>query len=158
MVLLGPVGGLVIDGVVSIIIWEALVEDVLEGLATGEGVGDVGSGGLWGSSDHDGKGHVVVVGDILGLVSSSLKDGVEGVVSDDLSEGLEGDGLNGIGGVGWVNLQANSLNLINWDLGGLTLGIEWIGLGGDEVSLGWGWGLGNNLHVLAVVWVVLVVL
>ena len=149
---------MVINGVVSIVIWEALVEDVLEGLTTGEAVGDVGGGGLWGSLDHDGKGHVVVIGDILLLVSSSLKDGVEGVVSDDLSERLEGHGLNGIGGVGWVNLQANSLNLIDWHLGGLSLGIEWVGLGGDEGGLSWDWGLGNNLHVLGVVWVVLVVL
>jgi hypothetical protein len=157
VVLLGPVGGLVINGVVSIIIWEALIDDVLEGLATGEGVGDVGSSesGLWVSLNHDGKGHVVVVGDVLLLISSSLKDGVEGVVSDDLSEGLEGHGLNGILGIVWVNLEGDGSNLIDWDIGGCSLGIEWIGLGGNEVSVGWGSWL--NLNVLLVV-VVLVVL
>ena len=161
MVLLGPVGGLVINGVVSIIIWEALVEDILEGFATSEGIVDVSGSGLWDSLNHDGKGDVVVVGDILLLISGSLKDGVEGVVANNLSEGLEGNGLNDILRVGWVNLEGDGLNLIDWDIGGLSEGIEWIGLGGNEVSVSWsswlsGHNWGSGLHVLLVVVLVMV--
>jgi hypothetical protein len=157
MVLLGPVGGLVINGVVSVVIWEALVEDVLEGLATGELVVHVGGGGLWDSLDHHGHGDVVVVRDILLLVSGSLKDGVEGIVSDDLSERLQGNGLNDILRVGWVNLEGDGLNLIDWDIDVLSEGIEWIDLGGNEVGLGWdsGLGWGSGLDVLLVVVVVM---
>jgi len=155
MVLLGPVGGLVINGVVSIIIRETLVHDLGEGLASGEDVvGSGGSGGLWDSLDHDGKGHVVVIGDILLLISGLVKDGVEGVVADDLSEGLEGNGLNDILGVCWVNLKGDGLDFIDWDISGLTEGIEWVGLGGNKVGLGWGsrlnWSSGH--HVLMVLW------
>jgi len=156
MVLLGPVGGLVINGVVSIIIWETLVEDLLEGLATSEGISNVGSGSLWDSLDHDGKGDVVVVGDVLLLISGSLKDRVEGVVSNNLSERLEGHGLNNILGVGWVNLEGDGLDFINWDIGGLSESIEWIGLGSDKVGLGWDSG-NTNWGSLGVLFVVVLV-
>ena len=162
LVLLGPVGGLIINGIVSIIIWETLVEDVLKGLTTSESIGDVNGGGLWDSLDHDGKGDVVVIRDIFLLISGSVKDGVEGVVSDNLSEGLEGNGLNNILRVGWVNLQGDGLDLIDWDIGGLTEGIEWVSLGSEELGLGWGswfgWSSGDlggnnwgSLHVLLLV-------
>ena len=108
----------------------------------------MGSGSLWDSLNHNGKGDVVVVRDILLLISSSLKNGVEGIVSNDLSEGLESDGLNNILGVGWVNLEGDGLNLIDWDIGGLSEGIEWIRLGGDKVGLGWG---GFSLFVVVLV-------
>jgi len=104
-----------------------------------------------------------VVGDILGLISGSVQDGVEGVVSNNLSEGLEGNTLDNILRVGWVDLQGDGLDLIDWDIGGLTEGIEWIRLNLGEGSLGWGsWGLGlllGGLHeLLMVVLVVLLVL
>ena len=158
MVLLGPVGGLVINGVVSIIIWETLVEDLLEGLATSEGISNVGSSSLWDSLDHDGKGDVVVVGDVLLLISGSLKDRVEGVVSNNLSERLEGHRLNNILRVGWVNLEGDGLDFIDWDIGGLSEGIEWISLGSDKVGLGWDSGNTNwgRLDVLFVVVLVVV--
>ena len=157
-VLLGPVGSLIINRIISIIIWETLIEDVLEGLTSGESVGDVGGGGLWGSSNHDGKSNVVVVRDILLLISGSSEDGAEGVVSNDLSEGLEGDGLNGIWAIGWEDLQSNGLDLINWHGGGLRLSIKWVGLGNNEVGLGWGSGMGNWSSLNGLVLVVLVVL
>ena len=157
MVLLGPVGGLVINRVVSIIIWEALVEDILEGLATSEGISNMGSGSLWDSLDHDGKGHVVVVGDVLLLISGSLKDRVEGVISNDLSERLEGDGLNNILGVGWVNLEGDGLDFINWDIGSLSEGIEWISLGSNKVGLGWDSGNTSFGLLFVVVLVVMLV-
>ena len=93
-----------------------------------------------------------MVGDILLLISGSLEDGVEGVVTNNLSERLEGNGLNGVLNVGWVNLQADGLDLIDWHLGGLSLGIEWVSLGGNEV------GVSCSGHlVLSVVLVVLLV-
>jgi len=159
-VLLGPVGSLVINGVVSIIIWETLIKDVLEGLTTSEGIGNMNGVGLWDSLDHDGKGDVVVIRDIFLLISGSLQDGVEGVVSDDLSEGLEGNRLNDILRVGWVNFQGDGLDLIDWDILSLSKGIEWISLGSEELDLGWsdlGDNWGSNLHVLLIVFVVLVV-
>ena len=158
VVLLGPVGSLIINRIISIIIWETLIEDVLEGLTSGESVGDVGGGGLWGSSNHDGKSNVVVVRDILLLISGSSEDGGEGVVSNDLSEGLEGDGLNGIWAIGWEDLQSNGLDLINWHGSGLRLSIKWVGLGNNEVGLGWGSGMGNWSSLNGLVLVVLVVL
>jgi len=148
---------LVINGVVSIIIWETLVEDILEGLATSEGISNMGSGSLWDSLDHDGKGHVVVVGDVLLLISGSLKDRVEGVISNNLSERLEGDGLNNILGVGWVNLEGDGLDFINWDIGSLSEGIEWISLGSNKVGLGWDSGNTSFGLLFVVVLVVMLV-
>ena len=70
---------------------------------------------LWLSSDEHGDGNIVVVGDVFSLISLLLSNGLEGVVSNDLSEGLEGDGLNVIKFVGWGNLEGKSSLLINWD-------------------------------------------
>ena len=71
---------------------------------------------LWVSLDHDGHGDVVVVGHILGLLSGSVEDGVEGVVTNNLSEGFEGNGLNGVKTVEGVNGEVDGLDLINWDI------------------------------------------
>ena len=117
----------------------------------------MGSGSLWDSLDHDGKGHVVVVGDVLLLISGSLKDRVEGVISNDLSERLEGDGLNNIFGVGWVNLEGDGLDFINWDIGSLSEGIEWISLGSNKVGLGWDSGNTSFGLLFVVVLVVMLV-
>ena len=138
VVLLGPVGSLIIDGVVSIVIWEALIEDILEGLATSEGISNMSGSTLCDSLDHHGKGDVGVIGDVLLLISSSLEDGVEGVISNNLSEGLESHGLNNILRVGWVDLEGDGLNLVDWDISGLSESIEWVRLGSNEVSLSWG--------------------
>jgi hypothetical protein len=161
VVLLRPVGGLIINRIISVIVWETLVEDLLEGLASSEYIIGVGGGGLWDSLDHDGKGDVVVVGDVLLLISGSVQDGVEGVVSNDLSEGLEGHGLNHIVRVGWVDLQGDGLHLIDWHVGGLTESIEWIGGNLGELGLCWLSWLGGGLfglHVLAIVVVLVMVL
>jgi hypothetical protein len=63
--------------------------------------------------------------------------------------------------VGWVNLQGDGLDLIDWDIGLLTEGIKWISLGSEELSLGWsgmGENWGSNLNVLVIVVVVFVVM
>jgi len=164
MVLLGPVGGLVINGVVSIIIWETFIHDFGEGFTSSENVvGGGGSGGLWNSLDHNGKSNVVVVGDILLLISGSVKDGVESVITNNLSERLEGNGLNNVLRVGWVHLEGDGLNLIDWDIGGLSESIEWIRLDLNEVGLGWDsgdtdWGGLNKLLVVVMLVVLLGVL
>jgi len=132
-VLLGPVGGLVINGIVSIIIWETFIEDILEGFTSCEGISNMSGSRLWDSLNHNSEGNVVVIRDILLLISSSLEDRVEGIITNDLSEGLEGNRLNNILRVSWVDLQGDGLNLIDWDIGGLSEGIEWIGLSGNEV-------------------------
>ena len=152
VVLLGPIGGLIIDGVVSVIVWETLVEDVLEGLASGELVVGEGGHGLWGSLDHDGEGHVVVVRDILVLISGALEDGVEGVVANNLSEGLEGNRLKNILAVSWGNSEVDGLGLIDWNINGLGVLSENVDDGGwvlDEGGLSWGsWLLGLLLVVV----------
>ena len=102
--LLGPLWSLVLDGVVSIIIREALIDDLGKSFTSIEGLGWWWSVSLlWVSLDHNSHGDVIVVGHVLGLLSGSVKDGVEGVVTNNLSEGFEGNGLNGVKAVEGVN-------------------------------------------------------
>ena len=115
--LLGPLWSLVLNGVISIIIREALIDDLGKSLSSIEGLSWWwGVGLLWVSLDHDGHGDVVVVGHILGLLSGSVEDGVEGVVTNNLSEGFEGNGLNGVKTVEGVDGEVDSLDLIDWDI------------------------------------------
>jgi len=71
-------------------------------------------GGLWDSLDHHGDGDVVVVGEILGFVSVLLEDGIEGVVTNNLSERFKSDGFDVIKGIGWSNIKGNSFNFVDW--------------------------------------------
>ena len=163
--LLGPLWGLVLNGVISIIIREALIDDLGKSLTSIEGLGWWwGMGGLWVSLDHDGHGDVVVIGHILGRLSLSVKDRVEGVVTNNLSEGLEGNGLDGVKAVKGVNGEVNGLDLINWDVNeGSTAG-ESVGVNLGEVGSGWGswdlgdefWALGEDVLLVMVVMVALV--
>jgi len=83
----------------SIVVWEALVEGGGKGCGMS---GSWGSGGLdWLSLDHHRDSNIVVVRGVLLFVSLLSSDGVEGVVSNDLSEGLESDALDLIQGMGW---------------------------------------------------------
>ena len=50
------------------------------------------------------------------LISILLEDGVEGVVSNDLSETLEGNRLDVIEIVGWGDIKGNGFDLIDWDI------------------------------------------
>ena len=148
--LLGPLWSLVLNGVVSIIIREALIDDLGKGLASIEGLGWWwGVSGIWVSLDHDSHGDVVVVGHVLGLLSGSVEDGVEGIVTNNLSEALEGNGLDGVEAVEGLNLEVNGLDLINWDIneGGVSGLSTVVDLG--EVGSGWGsWHLGDELWSL----------
>jgi len=113
-----PVWSLVISGVITIIIRETFIK--------GGGKGDTSwviwivgwwvSNILWDSSDHHGDGDVIVVRLIFLLISVLLEDGVEGVVSNDLSETLEGNRLDVIEIVGWGDIKGNGFDLIDWDI------------------------------------------
>jgi hypothetical protein len=148
--LLGPLWSLVLDGVVSIIIREALIDDLGKGLASIEGLGWWwGVSSLWVSLNHHGHGDVVVVGHVLGLLSGSVEDGVEGVVTNNLSEALEGNGLNGVKAIKGIYREVNGLNLINWDVneGSVRGNSGVVNLG--EIGSGWGsWHLRNELWSL----------
>jgi len=71
---------------------------------------------LWDSSDHHADGNVVVVRLIFFLISVLLEDGVEGVVSDDLSETFEGNRLNVVEVVGWGDIESDGFDLIDWNI------------------------------------------
>ena len=117
---------------VSVIIWESLVER-----------GGKRRSAIWGvwvsewcwckfkwlSLDHHGNGNIVVVGWILDLVSILLSDGLESVVSDDLSEGLKSDAVNDIESVGWGNLEGEGSLLIDWNRNELGVTIINLGIG-----------------------------
>ena len=144
--LLGPLWSLILNGIVSIIIRETLIDDLGESFTSIEDISSWWDVSLfWVSLDHDSHGNVVVIGHIFGLLSGSVKDGVEGVITNNLSEALKSDRLDGIKVVQGVNLELNSLNFINWDINE-----SWVGSGGsvvnlNEVSSSWGfWDLGDE--------------
>jgi len=146
LLLQSPVWSHVVWAGISIIVWETFIEGLGKGFSTVVWVSGWSSSSLWWDSlDHHGDSDVVVIGNILLLVSVSLQDGVEGVVTNNLSETLKSDGFNGIEVVGWGNLEGDSFNLINWDINVLGLLIELIlgsSLGVEESSSSWCWFLG----------------
>ena len=106
---------------------------------------------------------------ILLLISVLLEDGVEGIISDDLSETLESNRLNSVKLVGWGNLEGDGLDLIDWDINWHGVLVEVIlSLGLDKVGGSWSssvrWGLllslneRNTLSVLLVMLSLLVVM
>ena len=111
--------------VISIIVWETLIERLSKSLGSIIWVGEWwSSNGLWDSLDHHGDGNVVVVSNVLLLISVLLEDGVEGVITNNLSETLESDRLNGVKSVGWRDLQGDGFDLIDWDIEVLSLFVE----------------------------------
>ena len=82
---------------VSVIIWESLVES---GGKTWSAIRSVWvSERSWGkfewlSLDHHGNGDIVVIRWVLDFVSILLSDGLEGVVTNDLSECLKSDAVS----------------------------------------------------------------
>jgi len=145
-----PGWGHIINGVIAIIIWETLIERLGEGLSSIEWIVKWwGGGGLWDSLDHHGDGDVIVVGEILGFVSILLEDGVEGVVTNNLSERFKSDGFDVIKAIGWGNFKVDCLNFIDWYhnfLGELVEIVLGLSFGVNENSSFWGWvsgGLGD---------------
>ena len=93
---------MVIWAVISIVIWETLVESLGQSLGAIIWVSEWRWGLLlWDSSNHHANGDVVMVRWVLLLISILLQDGVEGIISNNLSETLESNGLNLIEVVGW---------------------------------------------------------
>jgi hypothetical protein len=109
---------LIVSGVISIIIRETFIKGGGKGDTSwviwivGWWVSDV----LWDSSDHHADSNVVVVRLIFFLISVLLEDGVEGVVSDDLSETFEGNRLDVVEVVGWGDIESDGFDLIDWDI------------------------------------------
>ena len=151
-----PVWSHIIDGVVAIVVWESLIERLSESLSSIIWVVKWwSSGGLWDSLDHHGDGDVVVVREILSLVSVLLEDGVEGVVTNNLSERFKSDGFNVIKSVGWGNVESNCFNFIDWDghiLGELVEILLSLSFGVNESSgfRSWMGGLGSWLGGIVV--------
>ena len=116
----------------SVIIWESFIEggSKSSGTVWSVWVGSWGSGGLnWLSLDHHGDGNVVVIAGVLGLSSGLLSDGLEGVVTNNLSERLEGNGVDGIEGIGWGDLKGEGSLLIDWH-------VNVLGISGEDLSIG----------------------
>ena len=116
-------------------------------------------GGFWHSLDHHGDGDIVVVSNVLLLISVLLQDGVESVVSNNLSERFQGNGLNVVKGVGWGHLKCDCLNLINWDIEALGVLVEVISircLGAKEALSGWSSVVISGLHETGSLWLLMV--
>ena len=117
---------------VSIIVWESLIE---RGGKRRSAIGGIRvSKRSWGqfkwfSLNHHGYGNIVVIRWVLDLVSILLSDGLESVVSDDLSEGLKSDAVNDIESVGWGNLEGEGSLLIDWNRNELGVTIINLGIG-----------------------------
>jgi len=143
-----PVWSLIIGGIIAIIIRETFIE--------GGGKGDTiwviwivswwVSNIFWDSSDHHGDGDIVVVGSIFLLISISFSNGVEGVITNNLSETFEGNRLDVIEIVGWANVKGDSFDLIDWDIDVLGPFLPFSGIlsfGGEEVIGSWSGFAGN---------------
>jgi len=113
-----PVWSLIISGIITIIIRETFIESRGEG-NTSWVIWIVSwwvSNIFWDSSDHHADGNIVVVRLVFLLISVFLQDGVEGVVTDDLSETFEGNRFDVVEIVGWRDSDGNWFNLIDWDI------------------------------------------
>lgn len=103
------------DGVVSIIVRETLVELGGDELTTVPLVEDLSTTGWRNTSDHHGDGDVIVVIRILDLISILSEDRSKGIVANNLSESLEGDGVNDIPVEVGIAGDMDSVNLIDGD-------------------------------------------
>jgi hypothetical protein len=109
------------DGIVSIIIREALVELRGNELTTVPLVKNLSSTWWGNTSDHHADGNVIMVIRILNFISIFTEDRSKGIVANDLSESLEGDRVNDISVEVRVASNVDSLNLINRDHEGLRV-------------------------------------
>jgi len=107
------------DGVVSIIIRETLIKLRGDELTTVPLIEDLGSTRRGNSSDHHGDGDVIVIIGILDLIPVLAEDGSKGIITNNLSESLKGNGVNDISVKVGVASNVDSVDLINWDHEGL---------------------------------------
>ena len=140
---------MVIWAVISIVIWEALVESLGQSLGAIIWVSErCWSLLLWDSSNHHTNGDVVVIRWILLLISVFLQDRVEGVIANDLSETLKSNGLNLVKVVGWGNLKSNGFNFIDWDIDWHRVSLKVIlGTSLNKAVGSWGSGVWSGLFV-----------
>jgi len=110
------------DGVVSIIIRETLIELGGKELTTVPLVEDLSTSGRRNSSDHHGDGDVVMVIGILNLISILAEDGSKSIVTNNFSESLKSNAINDVSVEFGVAIDVDSVNLINGDHEGLTIG------------------------------------
>ena len=103
---------------VSVIIWESLVE---RGGKRRSAIRSVWVSNRcwskfeWFSLNHHGNCDIVVIRWVLDFVSILLSNGLEGIITNNLSERFKGDGVDFIKGVGWGNLEGKSSLLIDWN-------------------------------------------
>ena len=90
---------------------------------------------LGNSSNHHADGNIVVIIWIFSFMSIFLKDGLKGIITNDLSERLEGDRVNNITVEGGRNFHSNSFNLIDWN--SELLGSELVFFGSNKSLLFW---------------------
>ena len=96
----------------SVVIGEASVESLRKLGGLGSSSATTGDGSGLSLHEHA-DGDVVVVSQVLRLRSVLLSNGLESVVADNLTEGLESDTLHGVKLVGGDNLKVEGLLLID---------------------------------------------
>ena len=68
------------------------------------------------SLDHHRNGHIIIVRSVFLRASALSPDRLEGVVSHNLSERLEGHRVDLILDISWRNLEGKSSFLVDWNL------------------------------------------
>jgi hypothetical protein len=109
------------DGVVSIIIREALIELGGDELTTVPLVKDLSTTWRRNTSDHHANSNVVVIIGILNFISILTEDGRKGIIANHLSECFKGDRVNDISVEVRIASNMDSVNLINRDHEGLRV-------------------------------------
>jgi len=103
------------DGVVSIIIRETLIELRGEEFTTVPLIKNLSTSWRRNSSDHHADSDIIMIIGVLNFISVLAEDGSEGIVANNLSESLKGDGVNNISVEVRVASHVDGVNLINWD-------------------------------------------
>jgi hypothetical protein len=83
-----------------------------------------------------------MISHIFGLISVSLEDRVEGIVTNNLSEALKSNGFDGVEVIKSRNREVNGLNFINWNINESWVFGDEGGVNFNEV--GGGWDLGDE--------------
>ena len=73
----------------------------------------------WLSSDQCAQSDIVIVSGVLSLISILLSDRLKSIITNNLSESLESDGVYFIHTVSWRNLKSQGSLFVDWNLDGL---------------------------------------